>query len=137
MFGGRDEIEKHEFGRKAADLEKIMNAAGEIIKNHKTITEAQAEIIQLGIRSDLLEPWTTLDVPKQTLISVRFREAERLKKLKLNFPKAAASKLFRISRNRPICLYCAARMSRRRLKIACAGSHSYLFRNRRRLLRRK
>ncbi len=63
MFGGRDEIEKHEFGRKAADLEKIMNAAGEIIKNHKTITEAQAEIIQLGIRSDLLEPWTTLDVP--------------------------------------------------------------------------
>lgn len=40
-----------------------MNAAGEIIKNHKTITEAQAEIIQLGIRSDLLEPWTTLDVP--------------------------------------------------------------------------
>lgn len=63
VFGGRDEIEKHEFGRKAADLEKIMNAAGEIIKNHKTITEAQAEIIQLGIRSDLLEPWTTLDVP--------------------------------------------------------------------------
>lgn len=63
MFGGRDEIEKHEFGQKAADLEKIMNAAGEIIKNHKMITEAQAEIIQLGIRSDLLEPWTALDVP--------------------------------------------------------------------------
>lgn len=63
MFGGRDEIEKHEFGQKAADLEKIMNAAGEIIKNHKAISEAQAEIIQLGIRSDLLEPWTALDVP--------------------------------------------------------------------------
>lgn len=63
MFGGRDEIEKHEFGQKAADLEKIMNAAGEIIKNHKMITEAQAEIIQLRIRSDLLEPWTALDVP--------------------------------------------------------------------------
>lgn len=63
MFGGRDEIEKYEFGQKAADLEKIMNAAGEIIKNHKAISEAQAEIIQLGIRSDLLEPWTALDVP--------------------------------------------------------------------------
>ncbi len=128
VFGGRDEIEKHEFGRKAADLEKIMNAAGEIIKNHKTITEAQAEIIQLGIRSDLLEPWTTLDVP------TNFKGTS---KTNAYIPKAAASKLFRISRNRPICLYCAARMSRRRLKIACAGSHSYLFRNRRRLLRRK
>ena len=63
MFDGRDEIEKHEFGQKAANLEKIMNAAGEIIKNHKMITEAQAEIIQLGIRSDLLEHWTALDVP--------------------------------------------------------------------------
>lgn len=63
MLGGRDEIEKHEFGRKAADLEKIMNAAGEIIGNHKAIVEAQAENIQLGIRSDLLEPWTALDVP--------------------------------------------------------------------------
>lgn len=63
MFGSRDEIEKHELGQKAADLEKIMNAAGEIIKNHKAISEAQAEIIQLGIRSDLLEPWTELDVP--------------------------------------------------------------------------
>lgn len=63
MFGGRDEIEKHEFGDKASQLEKIMNGASDIIRNSKIISEAQAETAQLRMRSDQLEPWKGLDVP--------------------------------------------------------------------------
>lgn len=63
MFGGRDEIEKHEFGRKAGELEKILGAASDIIKCSRIIADANAEIAQLELRSDLLEPWSSLDIP--------------------------------------------------------------------------
>lgn len=63
MFGGLTEIEKHDFGDKAAQLEKIMNGAADIIRSSKTITEANSETAQLTMRSDMLEPWIKLDVP--------------------------------------------------------------------------
>lgn len=63
MFGGRDEIEKHEFGEKAAQLEKIMNTASEIVRSSRVISESQAEIQQLELRNELLQSWRTLDVP--------------------------------------------------------------------------
>ncbi len=63
MFGGREEIEKHDFGDKAAQLEKIMNGAAEIIRNNRLIADAQAETVQLTLKNDLLKPWSSLDVP--------------------------------------------------------------------------
>lgn len=63
MFGGRTEIEKHDFGDKAAQLEKIMNGAGDIICNSRLIADAQAEMSQLILKNDLMRPWQNLDVP--------------------------------------------------------------------------
>lgn len=63
MFGGRSEIDKHDFGRQALQLEKIMNCANEIIRKHKIIIESRAECGQLDIKSDMLRPWKNLDVP--------------------------------------------------------------------------
>ncbi len=63
MFGGRTEIETHEFGRQAEELDKIINSANEIIKNNRLISDAKAEIIQLDLKSDIMENWKLLDIP--------------------------------------------------------------------------
>jgi V/A-type H+-transporting ATPase subunit I len=63
LFGGKTEVEKHEFGREAMQLEKIMTAAGEIIRNNRIITETEANIAQTDLRCDMLEQWSSLDVP--------------------------------------------------------------------------
>ncbi|WP_028514939.1 V-type ATP synthase subunit I [Ruminococcus flavefaciens] len=63
MFSGKTEVEKHEFGREAMQMEKVMSAANEIIKNQRIITESNASISQLEIKCDMLERWTPLDVP--------------------------------------------------------------------------
>lgn len=63
MFGGRSEIEKHQFGEQARQLEKIMNAASAIIADNRQIIDNQAEIAQLRTKNDLLAPWLKLDVP--------------------------------------------------------------------------
>ena len=44
MFSGKTEVEKHEFGREAMQMEKVMSAANEIIKNQRYITEANSNI---------------------------------------------------------------------------------------------
>ena len=63
MFGGRTEVEKHDFGQRAMQMEKVMGAANEIIKNNRIITDSSASISQLEIKSDMLDKWTALDVP--------------------------------------------------------------------------
>ena len=63
MFGGRTEVDKHDFGSKAMELEKIMNTANDIIRCRKTIADSQAEKAQLEVRADTLRPWRELDVP--------------------------------------------------------------------------
>lgn len=63
MFGGRKEIQKYDFGEQVSELEKIMNAANEIIRNNRIITDAKAEQVQLEIKSDTLKVWSNLDVP--------------------------------------------------------------------------
>lgn len=63
MFGGRTEVEKHEFGREAMNLEKIMNVSGEVIRCSRSISEADTAISQLSVRNDTLQQWTALDVP--------------------------------------------------------------------------
>ena len=63
MLGGRTEIEKHDFGKEAVKLEKIMNTAGDIIRSNRTILDAASGIAQLEIKNDTLDPWKTLDVP--------------------------------------------------------------------------
>ncbi|MBQ9899475.1 MAG: V-type ATP synthase subunit I [Ruminococcus sp.] len=63
MFGGRTEVEKHEFGREAMNLEKIMDTAGEIIGSSRNIADSEQTISQLTVKCDTLSQWTALDVP--------------------------------------------------------------------------
>ena len=63
MFGGRTEIEIHEFGKQAEELDKIINSANEIIKNNRLISDASAEMIQLDLKSDIMANWKSLDIP--------------------------------------------------------------------------
>jgi len=63
MLGGRTEVEKHDFGKRAAQLEKTMNIANEILRCGRTITDCDAERQQLAMRCDTLRPWLALDVP--------------------------------------------------------------------------
>ena len=63
MIGSRTEVEKHAFGREAMQIDRIMNIAGEIIRNNRIITDSEAQIAQNNIKSDTLEQWKKLDVP--------------------------------------------------------------------------
>ena len=63
MFSGKTEVEKHEFGREAMQMEKVMGAANEIIKNQRFITDSANSISQLDIKCDMLQRWLPLDVP--------------------------------------------------------------------------
>lgn len=63
MFSGKTEVEKHDFGRGAMQLEKVMGAANEIIHSSRAITECESSVSQLEIRCDILEGWRALDVP--------------------------------------------------------------------------
>ena len=63
LFGGKTEVEKHEFGREAMQMEKVMGAANEIIKNQRLITDSANTISQLEIKYDMMKRWSTLDVP--------------------------------------------------------------------------
>ncbi len=63
MLGSRTEVEKKDFGKEAMQLEKIMGAAGSIIRSNKIITDAQAESAQLEVRKDTIRPWLSMEVP--------------------------------------------------------------------------
>ncbi|WP_028516624.1 V-type ATP synthase subunit I [Ruminococcus flavefaciens] len=63
MFSGKTEVEKHEFGREAMQMERVMGAANEIIKNQRFITDSANSISQLDIKCDMLQRWLPLDVP--------------------------------------------------------------------------
>ena len=63
LFGGKTEVEKHEFGKEAMHLEQVMGSANEIIKNQRFIADAANSVSQLQIKCDMLERWKTLDVP--------------------------------------------------------------------------
>ncbi len=63
LLGGRTEVEKHEFGKEAMHMEQVMGAAGEIIKNQRSITDSANSASQLQIKCDMLERWKALDVP--------------------------------------------------------------------------
>jgi len=63
MLNGKTEVEKHTFGQRATELEKIMNTANEIIRSSKAIDEIYAKIGQNEVRCDTLRPWRKLDLP--------------------------------------------------------------------------
>lgn len=63
MLGSRTEVEKHAFGREAMHMEKIMNAAGEIIRSDQEIADAEAQIAQNDLKCDTLKQWLGLDIP--------------------------------------------------------------------------
>lgn len=63
MFGGRTEVETDNFGREAMKLEKIMSAAGEILRQNKLIADSESRISQLEVKNDTLKQWIPLDVP--------------------------------------------------------------------------
>ncbi len=63
MFSGRTEVSVDDFGRAAMGLESIMNAASEILRCSRNITECENTGAQLEIRTDILKQWAGLDVP--------------------------------------------------------------------------
>ncbi len=63
MFGGRTEVEKHDFGKGAMQLEKTMNTAAEIIRCSRNISDMQSDSAQLELKLDTLKPWKNLDLP--------------------------------------------------------------------------
>ncbi len=63
MLGSRTEVEKHAFGKEAMHMEKIMNSAGEIIRNSRCIDDAESQITQLEMKCDSLKQWQGLDIP--------------------------------------------------------------------------
>lgn len=63
ILGNRTEVEKHAFGREAMNLEKVMNASGEILRSSKCISDCESRQAQLEVRTDVLKQWTALDVP--------------------------------------------------------------------------
>lgn len=63
MFGGKTEVEKHDFGKGAIQFEKIMTVANEIIRSSNEISEAEKSISQMNIKCDILKQWVNLDVP--------------------------------------------------------------------------
>lgn len=63
MFGGKTEVEKHDFGKGAMRLEKIMSVAGDIVHSSQEIAEAEKSISQIDIKCDILKQWVKLDIP--------------------------------------------------------------------------
>ena len=63
LLGGRVEIDKHDFGKEAMQLEKILNIAAEINRCDKTAADAQTEASQFEVTCDTLRPWLPLDIP--------------------------------------------------------------------------
>lgn len=63
LNSGKTEFEKHDFGKEAAHLEKIMNTASEILRSNRTIDEYNAALTQIAVKNDTLKPWIALDVP--------------------------------------------------------------------------
>ena len=62
-FEGRRSIDKHAFGERTADLEKVLLAAGEILAHEKRVSELKAVNSRLTVQSDNLAAWRMLDVP--------------------------------------------------------------------------
>ena len=63
LFEEAGVVEKHDFGKRAAQLEKTMNTANEILRCGRTIADTDAERQQLITKCDMLRPWAALDVP--------------------------------------------------------------------------
>lgn len=105
VFGGRVEVEKHAFGKEAMKLEKIMNIAGEIIRNNRIITDAQTETQQLVAKCDMLRSWLSLDVPlnfKGTDTTTAFIGtvpfAVSAEELESQFPEGASVEVISVSK---------------------------------------
>lgn len=63
MLNGRTEVDKHDFGKGAMELETIMNSAREIVRCNRSIIDFENTISQLDVKCDTLREWTNLDVP--------------------------------------------------------------------------
>lgn len=63
MLNGRTEVDKHDFGKGAMELETIMNSASEIVRCNRSIIDFENTISQLDVKCDTLREWINLDVP--------------------------------------------------------------------------
>ncbi len=63
MLNGRTEVDKHDFGKGAMELETIMNSAREIVRCNRSIIDFENTISQLDVKCDTLREWINLDVP--------------------------------------------------------------------------
>lgn len=63
MLNGRTEVDKHDFGKGAMELETIMNSAREIVRCNRSIIDFENTISQIDVKCDTLREWVNLDVP--------------------------------------------------------------------------
>lgn len=63
MLNGRTEVDKHDFGKGAMELETIMNSAREIVRCNRSIIDFENTISQIDVKCDTLREWINLDVP--------------------------------------------------------------------------
>lgn len=63
MLNGRTEVDKHDFGKGAMELETIMNSAREIVRCNRSIIDFENTISQIDVKCDTLIEWINLDVP--------------------------------------------------------------------------
>ena len=62
-FQGRREIEKHEFGKKAAQRDELLKLCSGIIAADKRINDCEADEVRINVLMETLEPWKALDRP--------------------------------------------------------------------------
>lgn len=62
-FQGRREIEKHDFGKKAAQRDELLKLCSNVIAADKKIGECDSDIVRTNVLIETLEPWTGLDCP--------------------------------------------------------------------------
>ncbi len=62
-FKGKEEFEKHEFGKKATRRDEIVKICHEIISNDQKIAECKAANVKTEVLIDNLRPWINLSVP--------------------------------------------------------------------------
>ena len=116
MLSGRTVVEKHDFGSRALQLERIMNTAGEINRCSRIINDSRTEAAQLETACDSLKPWLPLDVPmsfKGTPTTAAFigtlpfyAEADSLEEL---LPEGAAAEIVSASKEQSDIFVIASR----------------------------
>jgi V/A-type H+/Na+-transporting ATPase subunit I len=63
VLNGRKIVSLQDYASFKNKYEKVINSANHIVLSSKKIAENKAEILKLEAQSEILEPWTNLDIP--------------------------------------------------------------------------